>query len=113
MSSGKYTPNIGDIIWITFSGTLGHEQSGRRPAIVISPYLYNKKTGLCIVCPITKKAKGYPFEVSISNKVKGVILVDQVKNICWQERDAQFIEECPQKNMERISFLLKQILPVE
>ena len=92
MATG-YVPNRGDVVWIDFNPQTGHEQAGRRPAIVLSPSAYNGKVGLAILCPITNQAKGYPFEVPIPTglAVKGVILADQVKSLDWQSRNAQFI----------------------
>ena len=65
MISKKYFPDRGDAVWLNFSPKAGHEQSGRRPAVVISPKSYNKKVGLGLFCPITSQIKGYPFEVII------------------------------------------------
>ncbi len=73
-----YVPDSGDIVWLSFNPQSGHEQSGRRPALVISPLIYNEKTGLAIFCPITSKVKGYPFEIMIPDnlEINGVILSD-------------------------------------
>ncbi len=78
-----YVPDCGDAIWLTFSPQTGHEQAGRRPALVLSPGVYNSKVGLAILCPVTDQAKGYPFEVRIPDglEVAGVILADQVKSL--------------------------------
>jgi mRNA interferase MazF len=88
-----YVPGKGDIIWLNFNPQIGHEQSGRRPALVISPQEYNEKTDLAILCPITSQVKGYPFEVKIpeNSEIKGVILSDQIKNLDWKIREAEFI----------------------
>jgi mRNA interferase MazF len=90
----RYIPRRGDIVWLTFTPQAGHEQSGRRPAFVLSPHLYNHKVGLFLVCPITSRSKGYPFEVPIMTKkgICGVILSDQIKSLDWKARDAQFAE---------------------
>jgi mRNA interferase MazF len=61
-----YCPDTGDFVWLTFDPQAGHEQAGRRPALVLSPGIYNSKSGLALVCPITNQAKGYPFEVPVS-----------------------------------------------
>ncbi|HBT47837.1 MAG TPA: endoribonuclease MazF [Peptococcaceae bacterium] len=92
-----YIPERGDIVWLQFNPRAGHEQAGRRPALVISPQLYNGKVGLALFCPITTKAKGYPFEVEIPAglKITGVILADQVKSLDWQAREAQFACKVP------------------
>lgn len=89
----KYIPDRGDAVWLNFDPQSGHEQAGRRPALIISPRSYNEKVGLALFCPITSQVKGYPFEVSIPKgmKVKGVVLVDQVKSLDWQARKAERI----------------------
>jgi|CXWL01.1.fsa_nt_gi mRNA interferase MazF len=89
----SYIPSRSDIVWIDFDPALGHEQAKRRPAVVISPIIYNRH-GLCIVCPITSQKKGYDYEVDIPNgKVKGVILCDQLKSFDWRTRRIKYI--CP------------------
>jgi mRNA interferase MazF len=84
-----YIPNSGDIVWLHFDPQAGHEQSGHRPALVLSPTSYNEKTSLIICCPITTQVKGYPFEVSIQSTPASVILADQVKNLDWRSRKAK------------------------
>ena len=93
-----YIPERGDIVWLSLNPQVGHEQSGRRPAAVLSPKKYNHKVGLAIFCPITTKVKGYPFEVLIpeSLPISGVILSDQVKSLDWQSRKAQFCCKVPE-----------------
>jgi mRNA interferase MazF len=88
----SYIPDSGDIVWILFDPQAGHEQSGRRPALVLSPRAYNGKVGLAVLCPITSQIKGYPFEVMIPEGlgVSGVILSDQVKSLDWKARKAEF-----------------------
>ena len=88
----NYIPQRGDIIWLDFNPQAGHEQAGKRPALVLSPKEYNQKTSLLLACPITSKIKGYPFEVVLSEDlpVKGAILADQIKSLDWQVRNAQF-----------------------
>lgn len=84
-------PERGDIVWLDFDPQAGHEQSGRRPAFVLSPAAYNGKTCLMLCCPITTQAKGYPFEVVVegATRVQGVILSDQVKSLDWNARRAE------------------------
>ena len=107
-----YIPRRGDIVWLTFNPQAGHEQAGRRPALVLSPEKYNGKVGLAILCPITSRAKGYPFEVEIPQglKVKGVILSDQVKSLDWQARGAEFACEVPTETMEEVLQKLSTLL---
>lgn len=87
-----YVPDAGDLVWLTFDPQAGHEQKGRRPALILSPRLYNAKTGLAIACPVTTQAKGYPFEVSLPSDgpITGVVLADHVKNLDWHARRAVF-----------------------
>ncbi len=87
----KYTPKKGDIVWLNFNPQKGHEQAGKRPAIVISSTSYNKLTGLMLCCPITSKKKGYPFEVELKNlPIDGVILADQIKSLDFKARDVNY-----------------------
>ena len=83
MSAVAYVPERGDVVWVTLNPQAGHEQAGRRPAVILSPAAYNGKVGSAILCPITRQVKGYPFEVRIPSglAVSGVILADQVKSL--------------------------------
>ena len=93
MSKTKYVPRRGDVIRLDFNPQSGHEQAGRRPALVLSPTEYNRKLGLAVVCPITNQAKGYPWEVEIPDNafVSGAVLADQMKNLDWRQRQAEFV----------------------
>ena len=90
-------PDSGDIVWLAFTPQAGHEQAGRRPALVLSPRIYNGKTGLALFCPITSRVKGYPFEVVLpaGSPVTGVVLADQVKSLDWRARRADFVCRAP------------------
>lgn len=104
-----YIPKKGDILWINFNPQLGREQRGRRPALVISPNIYNSKVGLILVCPITSKIKGYPFEVELSEElpISGVILSDQVKSLDYQTRQAEYIcKLSPEKLVQVIQMIV-------
>jgi len=92
-----YAPERGDLVWIDFDPQAGHEQAGRRPALVLSPLAYNRRTGLALLCPATRQVKGYPFEVQIPDglKVRGVLLCDQVRNLDWRARKAEFADHAP------------------
>jgi len=92
-----FVPKRGDVIWITLNPQAGHEQAGRRPALVLSPTAYNGKVGLAVLCPITNQVKGYPFEVTIpeGQPVTGAILADQVKSLDWQVRNAELLCKLP------------------
>ena len=93
MKSGSYVPDRGDIVWINFTPQAGHEQRGKRPALILSPKIYNEKTSLCVCLPITSKIKGYPFEVSLPKNlpIQGVILSDQIKNLDFSAREVSFV----------------------
>lgn len=114
MSEESYTPERGEVVWINFDPQAGHEQSGRRPAVILSPKAYNSKVGLAILCPITNQVKAYPFEVSIpaSLPVSGVILSDQAKSLDWRERRAEFICKLPAstviETLRKLNALLKE-----
>lgn len=114
VKSRTYVPDSGDLVWLSFNPQSGHEQSGRRPALVISPLIYNEKTGLAIFCPVTSKVKGYPFEVMIPDnlEINGVILSDQIKNLDWKARKAEFICKLPKlaltETQNKLITLLKQ-----
>lgn len=95
MRAAAYVPARGDIVWVTLSPQAGYEQAGRRPAVVLSPRAYNAKVGLAVLCPVTSRVKGYPFEVALPPglPVSGAVLSDQVKNLDWRARKAELI--CP------------------
>jgi mRNA interferase MazF len=86
--AAPYVPAAGDIVWIDFNPHAGHEQSGHRPAVVLSPGGYNSKAGLIVCCPTTTRIKGYPFEVALSGQPKSVALADQVKSFDWRASKA-------------------------
>ncbi|MEW6173530.1 MAG: type II toxin-antitoxin system PemK/MazF family toxin [Bacillota bacterium] len=88
-----YTPRRGDVIWITLTPQAGHEQAGRRPAVVLSPAAYNSRVGLALLCPVTNQVKGYPFEVMIPDglAISGAILADQIKSLDWRAREAKMV----------------------
>jgi mRNA interferase MazF len=87
--TGRYVPEAGDIVWISFNPQAGREQAGHRPAVVLSPSAYNAKIGLMLCCPMTTRIKGYPFEVVIAGPPLSVALADQVKSLDWRQRRAK------------------------
>lgn len=91
----SYVPDRGDIVWLDFDPQSGHEQAGKRPALVISPQAYNAKVGLALLCPVTSHIKHYPFEAALAanGKIKGVVLSDQIKSLDWRARQARFAEK--------------------
>ena len=109
-----YIPGRGDLVWLNFVPQAGHEQSGKRPALVISSGKYNAKVGLALFMPITSKQKGYPFEVVLPDNlpISGVILSDQVKSLDWDARSAEYIcsvpESCVQEALNKLLVLIKQ-----
>jgi len=112
VSPEPYVPRRGDLVWIDFDPQSGHEQAGRRPALVLSPGAYNRQMRLGLFCPITRQRKGYGWEVPITGaaRVEGVVLADQVRNLDWQTRGVAFIERAPgevvNEVLERIWTLL-------
>jgi mRNA interferase MazF len=100
----RYVPARGDLVWITLNPQAGHEQAGRRPALVLSPSSYNGKVGLAVFCPITSQVKGYPFEVAIPSGLKlgGVMLADQVKSLDWRIRKTTFICKLPRETTSEV-----------
>ena len=99
-----YVPDARDIIKIDLDPRTGHEQGGWRPALVLFPKIYNAKTGLAIVVPITNQAKGYPFEVQLTAQMKttGVVLADAIKNVDWRARNARYAETAPAAVMNAV-----------
>ena len=96
MVKPAYVPERGDVVWLDFCPQSGHEQQGRRPALVLSPAAYNGKVGLALFCPVTSTIKGYPFEVPLEcRKIAGVALADQIKSLDWKARNVEFIARSP------------------
>ena len=107
-----YIPERGDAVWITLDPQAGHEQAGRRPALVLSPSAYNGRVGLALLCPITNQAKGYPFEVSLPEElpVTGVVGADQVKSLDWRARKASWIGTVPEEVVAEVVRRLQTLL---
>jgi mRNA interferase MazF len=95
--SEEYIPEAGDIVRLEFFPKAGHEQGDERPGLILTPKEYNSKTSLAVICPITMQTKGYPFEVKLPDycKIKGVVLSDQLKNLDWRSRNAEYICSLP------------------
>ncbi|MDR3244214.1 MAG: type II toxin-antitoxin system PemK/MazF family toxin [Elusimicrobiota bacterium] len=111
MVDREYIPERGDIVWLNFSPQVGHEQRGKRPAIVVSSKKYNQKVRLGLFCPITRKEKNYPFEVRIKNvKISGVVLTDQIKNFDWTKRDIEFIIKASNDDMNEVMYRLNLLI---
>jgi len=109
---GTYVPERGDTIWINLHPQAGHEQAGRRPAVILSPSAYNSRVGLALLCPITNQRKGYPFEVRIPPRLRvtGVVLADQIKSLDWQARQAEFICALPAETVAEVLAKLATLL---
>jgi len=98
-------PDRGDVVWLEFNPQAGSEQARHRPALVVSPQSYNRKVGLALVCPITSRVKGYPFEVELPPglETKGVILCDQIKSLDWRARHATRLGSVPVSVMHEVT----------
>ena len=107
-----FVPDAGDLMWLTFDPQAGHEQAGRRPALVLSPKSYNQKSGLALVCPVTNRIKGYPFEVPVPRDcgVTGVFLADHVKSLDWKVRQAERIGSVPLPTLNEVLARLAPLL---
>ncbi|MBN2079859.1 MAG: endoribonuclease MazF [Spirochaetes bacterium] len=112
VKSKSYIPGRGDMVWLDFTPQSGHEQRGRRPAVVISPKAYNAKTNLALFCTITSKIKGYPFEVSVQSRseINGVILSDQIKSLDWKTRNAEFIDSLDEETMSELIAKVRSLI---
>ena len=110
--TSTYVPRRGDLVWLSFDPQAGHEQAGRRPAFVLSPESYNRKTSLLLACPVTSKVKGYPFEVALTGDlpVRGVILADQIKSLDWRARRAEFAARAPASVIEDVLSLVLALI---
>lgn len=113
--SGSYCPEAGDFIWIGLDPTMGHEQSGRRPAIVLSPHSYNAAAGLCVICPITSRVRNYPFEAVLpeSEDISGAVLADQPRSISWEKRPIRHAGRAPDSVITEVRERLAALLEIE
>ena len=98
-------PARGDVVWLERTPRAGSEQAGHRPALVVSPRSYNQKVGLALVCPITSRVKGYPFEVELPPglEAQGAILCDQIKSLDWRARRATRLGSVPGTVMHEVT----------
>lgn len=106
----SYVPDRGDIIWINFDPQAGHEQASHRPALVLTPKAYNRKTSLCVVCPLTTRIKGYPFEVPLGTEGKSVVLADQIKSLDWKARKARRKGSVDHKVLNQVCALISALI---
>ncbi|MBK9608176.1 MAG: endoribonuclease MazF [Betaproteobacteria bacterium] len=113
MASRAYVPDAGDVVWLQFDSQAGHEQAGHRPALVLSPALYNGKAGLSICCPLSTKVKGYPFEVKAQvGSQECVVLSDQVKSLDWKVRRARKKGTVPEAVVLAVRARIKALLMI-
>ena len=110
--ASAYVPDRGDLVWLTFDPQAGREQAGRRPALVLSPALYNRRANLALVCPVTSHAKGYPFEVALPDglAVSGVVLADHLKSADWVVRRAEPAGKIPAELLAEVTAKLRPLL---
>ena len=106
----EYIPERGDVVWVSLGSTFGHEQKGRRPALVISPKNYNRLVGLSLICPLTSVIKGYPYEVSIGTR--GVVLSDQIRSVAWKDRQVRYITSLPSNILAEVFNKIKTLLDI-
>jgi len=107
-----FVPDAGDFVWLTCDPRAGHEQAGRWPALVLSPKVYNAKSGLALACPMTSQVKGYPFEVVVpaGHGATGVILADHLKSIDWKARRAERLGRCTDEVMNEVRAKIAPLL---
>ena len=104
MANPHYVPDRGDLAGVDLNPQKGHKQAGRRPALILSPESYNRKTGLCILCPSTRQAKGYAFEVeNPSEEVsQSILLADHIRCVDWTTRRMEFIRRVPGEVLQEV-----------
>ena len=107
----RYVPKSGDIVALTFDPQAGHEQKGRRPALIVSNEVFNKHVGMAFACPITRTDRGFPFHVPLEGEnVYGFIMVEQLKSIDYRARKVKFIETVDEETLNRVLSLVETIL---
>lgn len=111
----KYIPNQGDIIFLDFNPTIGHKQKGKRTALVLSNREFNFYTNMALVCPITSNTKEFPLHVMLSSeqKIKGVVMCEQIKTVDYVARNAKFIEKIEKTKYDEILEVIKSIIAIE
>ncbi len=112
--SAAWAPDAGDFIWLSFDPQAGRVQAGRRPALVLSPRLYNARSGLALVCPVTNQIKGYPFEVAVpaGYGATGTVLVDHIRSVDWKARRAESLGRCPIETLAEVRAKLTPLVGV-
>ncbi len=111
MVDKNYIPEIGDIVWIDLDPTLGHEQKGRRPAMVVSSLGFNRSTGMVYICPITNTKRDYIFRIPLEDqKVSGFVMADQLRSVAWKDRAVEYIEKTDMENLKNITNLIEAVI---
>ena len=112
MAGSAYVPVRGDLVWIDLNPHQGHEQAGHRPALVLSPKSYNRKTGLCVICPATRHSKGYAFEVTsrMPDGSDSVILADHVRCVDWRICHVRRIHQVPSEVLQEVIARLEALI---
>ncbi len=109
----KYIPDMGDIVVLSFDPQSGHEQNGRRPALIVSNKVFNKYLGLAFACPITNTKRDFPFHVEVdSENLTGFIMVEQLKSIDYNSRKIKFIEKAKKETLEEVLSIIESILDI-
>jgi len=112
---GLTVPKKGDLVWLNFSPQAGHEQAGRRPALVLTPSLFNRTTNLLLAAPITSRVRGHDFEVPLPPElsISGVILVHHTRSVDWKVRNTEIIEAVPEETLFQVLDILNAVLEEE
>ncbi len=111
MVKNRYIPDRGDLVWLNFSPSFGHEEAGRRPALTLSPKKYNSKTNMAIFCPITRSIKSYPFEVEIViGKEKSAVLTDQIRALDWSKRKCEFVSKISEARLSEVQDKILELI---
>jgi mRNA interferase MazF len=113
VSASLYVSARGDVVWMDLNAQTGHEQTGHRPALIISPERYNRRVELSLICPITSRVKGFPFEVGIPDgrDVAGAVLADQIRSVDWRARDARLMDRLPDEFVGTVVHQFTKLLP--
>ena len=108
--TASYVPDAGDIVWLRFDPQAGHEQAGRRPALVLTPARYNAARGMMICCPMTSRIKGYVFEVVVTTDPPSAVLADQIRSLDWRARGAVRKGAVPPRALAEVQAKIKALL---
>ncbi len=107
----EYIPKKGDLVILTFDPSAGHEQQGRRPALIISNEVFNKHVGLAIACPITNTDRNFPFHVKVeSDNLTGFIMTEQIKSVDYNVRKVKFVERVSDEVMEKVLGIVESVV---